>query len=66
MTDRVSFLVVALEQDIRDDDCQPLIEAIKQLRGVIGVEPKMAGYETWAAELRARNEFKKKLWDALQ
>lgn len=40
MTDHYSGFLVILEKDIRDDDAQPIIDAIKQLRGVLRVEPQ--------------------------
>lgn len=39
MTERVSGFFVTLEQDIREDDIAPTIEAIKQLRHVLDVMP---------------------------
>jgi hypothetical protein len=62
MTDR---LTVVLEKDIRDDDAQPLIEAIKQMRGVLDVQPLMANIESYIAQSRARAELGQKLWDIL-
>jgi hypothetical protein len=38
MTDRIHSLTVVLADDIRIDDAGPLIEAIKQFRGVISVQ----------------------------
>lgn len=35
--DRFSGLVVILEDDLRDEDAQPIIAAIGQLRGVLDV-----------------------------
>ena len=37
MTDRYNILTVALEKDLRDDDAQALINAIKMMRGVADV-----------------------------
>ncbi len=34
MTDRISLLTVALDQPVRTDDIQPLVDAIRMLRGV--------------------------------
>lgn len=34
MTDRIRSLVVILDEDTRTDDAEPLINAIRQLRGV--------------------------------
>ena len=42
MTDRLKGVWVAFERDIRTDDVEPLIEAIKCLRGVLAVEPSIA------------------------
>lgn len=56
MTTRFSAFTVILENDIREDDAEVLISAIKQLRGVQDV----IGYESnpmqQIAESRARNE----------
>lgn len=61
MTDRYNALTIILESDIRDDDAQPLIEAIKQLRGVLSVEPYLATPEEAIAEARVRSELGKEL-----
>jgi len=39
MTDRVKGLTVVLDQDIRIDDIQTLIDCIKMFRNVSSVEP---------------------------
>lgn len=62
MTDRYNYLTVAMEKDIRDDDCQPLIEAIKMLRGVVDVTPHVVDGSAWAAEVRVRDEMREKVW----
>lgn len=56
MTNRVSILTVALEADIREDDVQPLVAAIKQLRGVIGVDTNVVDSTQWLAQMRLRDE----------
>ena len=38
MTDRVNTLTVVLERPIRDDDVQPIVDAIRQMRHVLSVE----------------------------
>jgi hypothetical protein len=42
MTDRYAALVVTLKADIREDDAEPLIDAIRLLRGVASVRPVLA------------------------
>jgi len=39
MTDRLKGFVITLENDIRVDDAQAIIEAIKMVRGVLTVQP---------------------------
>ena len=65
MTDRVYALSVALEHDIRTDDVQPLIDAIKTLRGVVAVEMHISDISEWAAREVARQELAEKLWNIL-
>lgn len=43
MSDRYFALTVVLEQDIRDDDAEPLIAAIRQMRGVADVASPRLG-----------------------
>jgi hypothetical protein len=38
MTDRIRYLTVVLEADIRTDDIESTVEAIKHIRGVASVE----------------------------
>lgn len=42
MTDRHTGYVVALADDIRDDDAQAVVNALRMVKGVIGVEPVIA------------------------
>ena len=65
MTDCFHTLTVVLERDTRNDDCEPLIEAIKQLRGVLSVEGQISDYRTHMAEQRARRELGEKLFEVL-
>ena len=65
MTTHYNSLLVVLEQDIRDDDAEPLIAAIKQLRGVVDVKGNPASIESATAEARVRVELGKKLFDIL-
>lgn len=65
MTDRYNFLTVSLEQDIRSDDAQKLIDAIGMLRGVLKVEPNIADGTTYTAEARVRQQIGEKLFDVI-
>ena len=57
MTDRVSYLTIALEADTRTDDVEALVAAISQLRGVLSVRHGIPvdGNE-WASRVRIRQE----------
>lgn len=66
MTDRFAGFVVTLERDLREDDAAATIAAIKQIKGVIGVQPLAASYEQHIAEQRVRFDLEKRLWNALE
>lgn len=42
MTDRYHALTVVLDTDIRSDDAAQIIDAIRQVRGVLTVDPIVA------------------------
>lgn len=53
MTDRHSGYLVVLDHDIREDDAEHIINAIRMVKGVQDVQPVPArGYETVVAESR--------------
>lgn len=57
MTDRISYLTVALEHDYRADDIDQLIDAIKHIRGVADVaKGKPVGPDEWTARVRVRTQ----------
>jgi len=58
--------VVTLEQDIREEDAELVINALKMVKGVVGVEPVEASAETLLAETRARVDLHNRLIAALQ
>ena len=65
MTVWFNALIVVLDVDIREDNAQPLIAAIKQMRGVLRVEPNVTSPTDFIAEQRARQGLAAKLWDFL-
>lgn len=66
MTDRYNYLTVVLEQDIRSDDAEPIINAIKMLRHVVDVRPNVTNSGDWAAQEKAKWELRTKLWEVLK
>lgn len=57
MTDRIHSLTVVLEHNIRDDDIELLIKAIKMIRWVNEVVPIVADSAAYMAESRAHTEW---------
>jgi len=58
MTDRVNALTVVLEQDVREDDVQPLVDAIRMMRGVLRVKKHVATIDSHVAEQRAQQRLR--------
>lgn len=65
MTDRFNYLIVGLEKEIREDDAEHLINAIKMLKGVLDVKGNISKPNDWIAQQTAAHEIRKKLWDVL-
>ncbi len=66
MTDRVKGLMVALKKDVRIDDVEELMKAIRQFRGVVAVKPSIANHEDWINRMQIQTELRGKLYDALE
>jgi hypothetical protein len=66
MTDRYNALTVALSQDIRDDDAEQIINAIKQIRGVEDVTGNVVDGDSYVAEARIKHEVVIKLFDFIK
>jgi len=65
MTDRYHSLTVVLDRDIRDDDAEPILMAIRMIKGVLSVKPKVADIDSNMAEDRARRNLEQKLFDVI-
>lgn len=65
MTDRHSAYIVVLERNMRSDDAEPTIAALRQIRGVLTVEPVVANTMDFVAEERVRSDLAKKLFAVL-
>jgi hypothetical protein len=64
MTDHIRSITVVVE-DMRDDDAESLISAIKQIRGVISATGNVVDLHDFVAYETARNDLTKKLWGVL-
>jgi len=61
MSDRINTITVVLEEDIRDDDCEPILAAIGMVKGVLKATPNVAKPSDYAAEERAKREIRRQL-----
>jgi hypothetical protein len=61
MTDRIKGLTVALTHNIRVDDCQRIIDAIKMVKGVEGVEMHVADPMDYIAKQQLKSELRDKI-----
>lgn len=65
MTDRINSITLFLDRDIRIDDAESLIAAVRHLRGIIDVQPNVVSIDSKLAEQRALHELRDKILDVL-
>lgn len=63
MTDRLNGVWVAFDRDIRTDDAEMVINAIRCIRGVCAVEPNVTEVSDYLARARVREELGTKVLD---
>ena len=67
MTDRFKSLLVSLDKDIREDDAESLLNAIRMLKGVLHVQGNISdALEDSTIAMRERHRLEKKLWEAIR
>lgn len=66
MTDRLKGVYVSFDSDIRDDDAQGIIDAIKMIKGVLHVETSVVDGDDWMNRSRISYEYKIKILEALK
>jgi hypothetical protein len=62
MTERLKGVYVAFNSDIREDDAEYIINAIKMIKGVLSVETNVNNADDWINRQRVSQEFKEKLY----
>jgi len=62
MTDRVKGFTVTLEKDIRIDDVEVILNAVKMIKGVAHVEPSISTSDDHFARERVKMEMREKIW----
>lgn len=65
MTDRFHSLQVILEKDVRSDDAEATMNAIRRIRGVAEVTGIVADMDSNMAQVRARLELGQKLIEVI-
>jgi hypothetical protein len=65
MTDRLKGCTVVFTHDIRDDDAEAILNAIRMVKGVLSVDPSLASSEDWMMRERVKSELGEKLWQVL-
>jgi len=66
MSDRHMGYIVTLENNIKDENAQSILDAIGMVKGVISVRPVVSDFVGHMAEERARRKLADKLWKALE
>ena len=65
MTDRHAGYIVTLKTDMRKDDAESTLSALRMIRGVASVKPLVSEWQTQIAEERARFAMGQRLWEVL-
>ncbi len=66
MTDRYNALTVVLDRNIREDDAEQLINAIRMLRGVLSVDPHVSDLNDHVAAMRVKRDLTEKLFNVMK
>ena len=65
MTAKFNSLTIVLENDVREDDAQTLINAILMLKGVLSVEGNVSSFADYVAESRVKTEVRNRLFEII-
>ena len=66
MTDRIKGVLITFEKDIREDDTQPIIEALKMIKGVLTVKPYITGMEDYMLYQKGHMDARMEMFDYLK
>ena len=66
MSDRVNSLLVILDKDMRDDDVQALVDAIRMMKNVNSVSMNVSDPDTQVAVMRERSRVNNALLDLIK
>ena len=60
MTDRVKGFTVTLEKDIRIDDVEVIMDAIRMIRGIADVQPSISNHDDLINQMRVKSDLREK------
>lgn len=63
MTDRLKGCVVVFERDIREDDAEAILHAIRMIKGIAEVEPNVSDADDYINQRRVLREVQEKLFE---
>lgn len=63
MTDRIQALTVTLSRDIREDDCEAIVNSIMMIKGVATVTPVVSNVSAHVARMREYQRWSEALHD---
>jgi hypothetical protein len=66
MTDRHAGYIVTLEKDLREDDAEYTLNALRMVKGVLSVKPVVSNIEVHMAEDRAKHHLLGKIYEFLK
>ncbi len=66
MSDRVKGFVVTLEDDVRLEDVELVMQTIRYMRGVANVEPSIVDESDWINQQRIKNELRNKMYQFIK
>jgi len=58
VSDRIKGCWVAFDHDIKDEDAEPIMDAIRRLRSVDAVEARVADMDDWMARKNVKAEIR--------
>lgn len=65
MSDRYNGFAVVLEKNLKDEDAERTINAIKQIKGVLTVKPNIGSFDEITAAARVKADLARRMWDVI-
>ena len=66
MTERLKGVYVAFDRDIRDDDAEFILNAIRMIKGVKSVEANVVDADDWMNRQNIKSEYRTKILNVLK